>query len=158
MKSLPLKIISLLLVFIILGQQGFAETYMLISNNESKSAELFYSFDESAFLAEFDALRKVEVKLENECMTLNELNSSDFALDLKINPDPVLPFEEEGVSNNGGCNGFTAFLMGFGCGVIGVLIVYFKTEDNSLTTSSIMGCLLWSAVSIYFQVANGGLN
>lgn len=153
MKNIFKNILCIVLILSLFNVQGYANS--IISSYTTES-EQFDTFSEDDFYSEFDELQELESILATSNITFSELKSSDFALNASINPEPFLPFEEEPV-DYGGCNNFTAFLMGVGCGAIGVLIVYMKTDNRQLTNQAIFGCVVGTLISVALQISSGNL-
>lgn len=151
MKNIVQQFVCILLIFSLFNVQGYAKS--MIGSNTIESNQ-FDTFNEEDFYSEFEELQELESILAISKITLSELQSSDFALNVSLDPEPFLPFEEEPV-DYGGCNNFTAFLMGVGCGAIGVLIVYLKTDNRQLTNQAIFGCVVSTVLSVVMQVSAG---
>jgi hypothetical protein len=100
--------------------------------------------------AEFDQLNKIEKYVENNDVTLEELqaNNSDLVAGIDLNTDAAASIASADLPA-----GIPAFWWGCVLGILGVILVYVLTDKNQeQSKKALIGCLAWGVVAGLFWI------
>ncbi len=131
-----------------------AAMFVLFTASLKASTADLFAYNEQVITAQMTDLTELEkVVKQNEGVTLTELKTKHFA-NLNLNGVKESSVLGDLFAMRGGDLplGIPAFVWGCVLGWVGILIVYFVTEDKQETLKALWGCLAWGAVDVIFYI------
>jgi hypothetical protein len=125
----------------------FCLTILFAFANDPQDA---FNYDESKLNAEFDQLNKIEKYVEQNDVTLEELQAqnSDLVSGIDLNTDAASSLTAADLPA-----GIPAFWWGCVLAVLGVILVYVLTDqDKEQTKKALIGCLVFAGAWVIYYV------
>ena len=148
------KSVAVLLALVVLNLQAYAVPFS--GMDFSDDAQELISFDEDAVYSEFDEIAELSQVLSSEDLSVDEISSS---LTENIAMEAALPLTADEDGASGAPLGIPSFLWGCLLSWVGIILVYFLTEENKdETKKAVWGCVAGSVAYIAFYVLAFGLS
>jgi hypothetical protein len=125
----------------------FCLTISFVFANEPQDE---FNYDESQLNAEFEQLNKIEKYVEQNDVTLEELQAqnSDLVAGIDLNTEATASLAAADLPA-----GIPAFWWGCVLAVLGVILVYVLTDqDKEQTKKALIGCLVFAGAWVVYYV------
>ncbi|MFB6316982.1 hypothetical protein [Saccharicrinis sp. FJH54] len=153
MKKLFLKTASVMLALVLFNAQTFAGALPFNGTDLSNEAQEVVNFSEDAIYDAFAEIDDVTNLISQNDVTYEELASQDVTNLELVSSSSSLPLPADG--EMGPPLGIPSFLWGCVFGIVGLVLVYFLTDqDRDETRKALWGCiiatLIWGVGGIAF--------
>ena len=143
------KFVAVFLALILLNLQTFASPF--VGYDFSEDAQELVNFNEDAIYSEFQEIDALSELLLSNDVSANEITDNTMLENVSMNASLPLSADEDGTT--GPPLGIPSFLWGCLLSWVGILLVYFITEENKdETKKAVWGCVAGTAAYVLFYV------
>jgi glucan phosphoethanolaminetransferase (alkaline phosphatase superfamily) len=140
------KTIAVFLALLLLNAQMYAAPFSTLGNSDDVNTVV--NFDENEVYAEFSAIADLSDMIASSELTADEIATTDASILENVSTLATLPLTSDEESG-GAPLGIPSFLWGCLFGILGIVLVYFISDENKdETKKAVWGCVASSAVSI----------
>ncbi|MFB6342735.1 hypothetical protein ACE1ET_13485 [Saccharicrinis sp. FJH62] len=148
------KFLAVFLALILLNLQTFASPFA--GSDFSDEAQELVNFNEDAIYSEFQEIDALSDMLLSNDVSADEITDNSMLENVSMNASLPLSADEDGTT--GPPLGIPSFLWGCILSWVGILIVYFLTEENKdETKKAVWGCVAGAVAYTLFYVIVWGV-
>ncbi len=138
------KTIAVFLALLLLNVQMYAAPFSTLGNSDDVNTVV--NFDENEVYAEFSAIADLSDMIASSELTADEIATTDASVLENVSTVATLPLTSDEESG-GAPLGIPSFLWGCVFGLLGVILVYFISEENKdETKKALWGCIAGGAI------------
>jgi hypothetical protein len=138
------KTIAVFLALLLLNAQMYAAPFSTLGNSDDVNTVV--NFDENEVYAEFSAIADLSDMIASSELTADEIATTNASVLENVSTVATLPLSSDEESG-GAPLGIPSFLWGCVFGLLGVILVYFISEENKdETKKALWGCIAGGAI------------